>query len=214
LALFALSSLLLPATGRAHNGNPNFRSDIRKLVPAVAGVKVQVLNYDDRLLLTNASGRQVLVEGYEKEPYLRFDPGGLVQVNKRSPSYYLNQDRFGKSDVPPGAGKDAAPLWQTVSQSGRYEWHDHRIHWMSKSLPPEVKDKKAKTKIFNWRVPIEVGGKPASLTGTLYWDPENSTAPVGAFIGLGAFCVLAIGFVLVVRTRRRRPIVHKKGEVW
>jgi len=212
--LFALSSLLLPATGRAHNGNPNFRSDIRQRVPAVAGVKVQVLNYDDRLLLTNASGRQVLVEGYEKEPYLRFDPGGLVQVNKRSPSYYLNQDRFGKSQVPPGARKDAAPLWQTVSQSGRYEWHDHRIHWMSKELPPQVKDKDKPANILNWVVPMKIGNQDARLAGSLSWEPTSSSAPTAAFIALGGVAVASGVLILASRRVRRRRATRQRSEAW
>jgi hypothetical protein len=213
LVLFALS-LLLPAAGLAHNGNPNFRSDLRSLDPTLPGIKVEVLNYDDRLLLTNKSNRQVLVEGYEKEPYLRFDPGGLVVVNKRSPSFFLNQDRFGKSEVPPEAKRNAEPLWQTVSQSGRYEWHDHRIHWMSKELPPQVKNKDKPAKILNWVVPMKIGDQNAHLTGTLRWEPTDTSAPIGAFIALGGIALASGALILASRRVRRRRASMRRGEAW
>ena len=66
------------------------------------GVEIEVLNYDDRLLLTNKSDETVLVRGYEREPYIRISGDGTVQVNKRSPSFYLNEDRFAQVEVPGG----------------------------------------------------------------------------------------------------------------
>ena len=41
--------LALPAPVSAHKGSPNYRSTVRSVDPPVAGVDVQVLNYDDRL---------------------------------------------------------------------------------------------------------------------------------------------------------------------
>jgi hypothetical protein len=208
-------SLTLPsAVALAHKGNPNFRSDVGALVPAIPGVRVEVLNYDDRLLLTNTSGRDVAVQGYDREPYLRILADGTVQQNRRSPTLYLNEDRFAKVKVPPQADAKAPPQWQTVDKAGRFEWHDHRIHWMAKSLPPQVKDKGAKTKIFNWRVPMRVGGKRAAVTGTLYWQPESSSVPFGAILALGALCVLTLVLVLAVRARRQRPVIHEKAQAW
>ena len=44
---------------RAHGGNPNFRSEFESIQPAVPGMQVEVLNYDDRLLLINRTGKTV-----------------------------------------------------------------------------------------------------------------------------------------------------------
>src|SRR6185295_14068239 len=147
--------------------------------------------------------------GYDGEPYIRILADGTVQENRHSPAYYLNGDRFAEVDVPPQANAKAPPQWQTEDKTGRFEWHDHRIHWMSKALPTEVKDKKKETKIFDWRVPIRVGPKHAAITGTLYWKPDDSSAPVAAFVALGGFCVLVGIVVVAVRGRRRRVSVKE-----
>jgi hypothetical protein len=212
--LCVLSSLLLAVQAWAHSGNPNYRSEIRALVPAVPGIDVEVLNYDDRLLLTNKSSRTVLVLGYEKEPYIRIDGDGTVQVNKRSPSFYLNEDRFAQVEVPAEANERAAPLWQTISKTGRYEWHDHRIHWMSKETPPQVTDKDKPTKISDWKVPIQVGDQKANLTGTLRWEPSDSSIPAGAFIALGGVALASLVLISTSRRMRRRKRPAKRGEAW
>jgi hypothetical protein len=209
-----LSSLLVAVQAWAHSGNPNYRSEIRALVPAVPGIDVEVLNYDDRLLLTNKSSRTVLVRGYEKEPYIRIDGDGTVQVNKHSPSFYLNEDRFAQVEVPAEANEKAAPQWQTVSKTGRYEWHDHRIHWMSKETPPQVKDKDKPTKISDWRVPIQVGDQKANLTGALRWEPSDSSIPPAAFIALGGVALASLLLISTSRRMRRGKRPAKRGEAW
>ena len=215
-----LAVAALPAPALGHAGNPNFRSTLRGTTPPISGLHVEILNYDDRLLLVNGTGRDVLVRGYDGEPYARVLADGAVQVNKASPSYYLNEDRFGQVSVPPQANEKAAPRWDTLNRSGRFEWHDHRIHWMSKKLPPQVKDKSKQAKIFDWRVPIQVGSTRARLAGTLYWKPSPGGLPSAAVIALAAVVIGSVGFVEVVRRRRRgagggkqRPRASR-GDAW
>jgi hypothetical protein len=205
LLLIVPLSALSPAVAEAHKGSPHYRSTARLIQPPEPGLKVQVLNYDDRLQLINQTGRAVEVRGYGGEPYARLLPDGTVELNKRSPSYYLNEDRYGNITVPPEAKNDAPPEWQVLDKTGRFEWHDHRIHFMSKSLPNQVTDKKKRTKIFDWKVPIVVGGKPARIKGDLYWVPTaGGGLPRGALLALAVIVFSGIFYVEVVRRRRRR----------
>ena len=204
-----LAALLSP-NALAHGGNPDFRSEFRAIAPAVPGLEVQVLNYDDRLLLINRTGKTVLVRGYDREPYARLRSDGTVEVNRRSPSYYLNEERYGGTPVPETASADKPPQWSEVSRTGRFETHDHRIHWMSKgATPPQVKDEDKRTKVFDWRIPIEVGAQPAALTGTLFWEPSSGGGiPTAAIVALAALVLLTLAlFVMTrrVRARNRRP---------
>jgi MYXO-CTERM domain-containing protein len=211
----AAAALLLSAApaATAHQGNPNFRSIVDAVTPAVPGLKLQVLNYDDRFKLTNRSGRTVTVQGYNGEPYARVLADGTVEVNKSSPAYFLNDDRYADVKVPASADPEAAPQWSVVDRTGDLQWHDHRMHWMSKSLPPQVTDKSKRTKVFDYSIPLKVGGTPGAIKGTLVWQPPSSSAPVGMFVGLAVLGLLAIGGAALVRRRRAREPVET-AEAW
>ena len=212
LAVAATLPLAAPAAD-AHQGNPNFRSIVDAVTPAVPGLKLQVLNYDDRFELTNRSGQTVTVQGYNGEPYARVLADGTVEVNKRSPAYFLNDDRYADVKVPASADAKAPPQWSVIDRTGDLQWHDHRMHWMSKSLPPQVTDKSKRTKVFDYAIPLQVGHRPGRIAGTLMWEPQASSAPVGMFVGLGVLGLLAIGAVAVVRRRRARTPAEA-AEAW
>jgi hypothetical protein len=182
----------------------DYRSNITAITPRAPGLSLQVLEFADRLLLTNHTGRTVTVYGYQGEPYARVRASGAVEVNMRSPAYYLNQSFYGNVTVPASASPSAPPRWVLVDHTGQFEWHDHRIHWMSPLLPPEVKDKSKRTLVFDWQVPIEVGARKGAVDGQLFWTPESSKASVTVIV-LGVLIVVGgLLFVLVVRRRRSR----------
>jgi hypothetical protein len=203
VAAGALLALGAAPTATAHQGNPNYRSVIGRVTPAVPGIKLQVLNFDDRLALQNTSGKTIVIQGYNGEPYARVLANGTVEVNQRSPAYYLNTDRTADVKVPASANADAPPQWKLVDRSGHFEWHDHRVHYMGQGLPPQVKDTAKRTKVFAWQVPLQVGAAKGDIAGTLYWQPKpGGGAPVGAIAALLAIVVLGAGVVAIVRRRR------------
>jgi hypothetical protein len=213
-ALTALCALAPPAL--AHEGNPNYRSQVRAISPPVEGLDAEVLNFDDRIELRNDSGETVVVEGYRDEPYLRFEPDGTVQVNQRSPTTYLNEDRFAKVEVPDTADPKAAPEWQTVARNGRYDWHDHRIHWMSTTPPERVRDDESRRiKVFDWRLPVTAGGVPATISGSLTWlGKDGGGFPMGAALSLLVAALAGVTLVAVVRRKRRAGTGQPKAEAW
>jgi hypothetical protein len=234
LVVAALGALVLALVAAAHaqsvsqpnptreSGNPindqgssyNYRSYITHITPNVPGLNLQVLEFADRLVLTNRTGATITVDGYEGEPYARVRADGTVEVNTRSPAYYLNQNFYGNVTVPASASASATPRWTVLDRTGEFEWHDHRIHWMSPIAPPQVKDRGRRTKIFDWRVPLRVGSRPATVSGELFWVPEEGTkAPAGAIVALVAIVSLSIGLVLFVRRRRAR-MPSRETEAW
>jgi hypothetical protein len=201
----ACLALCLAAPALAQEPIKNLHSDLRAIRPPVPGLALQVVQGDRYLDLGNTSGGTVLVKGYDYEPYLRFLPNRIVQVNLRSPTKYVNEDRFGLTPVPAQADSKAAPKWRTVSTNGRYRWFDHRIHFMSKGIPPQVKDRGRRTKIFDWRVPMVVDGRAVHALGTLTWVPSSSSgAPVALIVGLIALAVLLTVALVAFLLRRRR----------
>lgn len=201
LALAALVAALCVSVGEAHLGNSNYRDVIDRVTPGVAGISVQVLNFDNNLAVDNRSGKAVVIYGYTGDQYARLLPDGTVQVNHRSPAFYLNDDRYATTAVPPGASAQAPPQWVTLDKTGRFEWHDHRIHLFTTATPKTVTDKSKTTKIFAWTVPITVGGQSGAIAGTLFWHGQSSGFPIWALVSLIA---VALGGAAIVRRARRR----------
>jgi hypothetical protein len=215
-AAAALAVLCVAAPAAlAHEGNPNYRSEVRAIAPALPGLDARVLNYDDAIELVYDGERPLVVEGYRGEPYLRFNPDGLVEVNRRSPAAYLNEDRFAEVELPDRADHRARPNWATVAENGRYDWHDHRIHWMGEgTLPPQVEDEGERTRVFGWEIPMASGGRPVVVRGRLTWlGKEEDGFPVAAGLTLGGALVGGALLVVVVRTRRSRAGAATK-EAW
>lgn len=138
-AVVALVCLLLWAGPVAADppGPTDYRSTVVGIEPDPGGaVSARLIGGDSFFELTVASGTEVTVLGYQGEPFVRFNPDGTVDRNERSPSRWLNDDRFGDRPVPTEATADAEADWQPVADDGTYAWHDHRAHWMSPSHPP------------------------------------------------------------------------------
>jgi hypothetical protein len=217
ICVAGVAALLIGAPAAlAHQGNPHYRSVVKQVTPAVPGLSLSVLNYDDRLSLHNASGKEIVVDDYQGKPYVRALPNGVVQVNTNSQAYYLNVDRYGQVAVPKGLG--AQPSWKVVNRDGRYDWHDHRIHWMSQSDPPGLKNKHQRQFIDAWTVPISVSGHRGAIRGTLTWVPlPNAPLPVGAIFAFAGLVIVLLIAVFVVRRRREGTAASKSepvAEAW
>ncbi|MGA9875061.1 MAG: hypothetical protein WBQ21_04560 [Solirubrobacteraceae bacterium] len=180
----------------------DYRSYITSVTPKVRGLSLEVLEFADRILLRNNTGKTVTIYGYSGEPYARVQPNGTTEQNVRSPAVYLNTNFYADVTVPASASASDTPKWAVVDRTGQFEWHDHRIHWMSPVTPPQVTDKSKRTKIFDWSVPIAVGAQKGAIDGELYWVPENSKAPTAAIVVFVLIIALALAFVVWMRRRR------------
>jgi hypothetical protein len=217
-ALGALAALAVAApVASAHQGNPNMESIITGVTPKTPGISLQVLNRDDRFELTNHSKQDVLLLGYQDEPYARVLADGTVEQNVNSPAYYLNDDRYANAEVPPTATAKATPRWKVLDRTGSFQWHDHRMHYMGKGTPPSVKDKAQRQKIQDYTIPISIGSTKGAITGAYWWSPQKDGGPpTGAIVAL-ILIVLAGGAAIVVTRRRRArggPSDTHPAEAW
>lgn len=166
---FWLASFTRVESVLAHgSGSSEYLSSVTAV--GMPGVTAYILFQDDYLFVQVTNATEVTVEGYQGEPYARIGPAGVF-LNRRSPAYFLNQDRFVSGSIPDSADPYAEPEWEQVSSSPYYSWHDHRIHWMSDARPPSVEDDPSERQvIFEWSVPI-VGAQPSAIEGKLEWVP-------------------------------------------
>jgi hypothetical protein len=179
----------------------NYRTTLRSVTPRIAKVHVRVVDLGNKLELTNRKAIDVVVLGYDGEPYLRVGPNGVYE-NLRSPATYLNRTRTGTTPVPAIARKSRAsspPRWHRVSSGHTAIWHDHRIHWMGAAPPAAVQRDPASFHRITarWVVPMRVDGRPVAITGRLDWVPGPSGWPWLPVI-LGS---IAVGFAAASRKR-------------
>jgi hypothetical protein len=142
------------------------------------------------------------VIGYQGEPYLRFGADGTVHQNERSPSRWLNDDRYGEAVVPPDADRDADPDWVVVTTSGSYAWHDHRTHWMNTARPPGASPGDT---VLEAVVPLLVDGDPVDihvrsilLNGPSPLPATSAGAVVAVLLAVGWWCWGRRGLLVVV----------------
>ena len=179
-----LAVLAGPPAALGDAGSPNYSSRLTSLAPKVKGLSVRVVDGDDAIELRNQTGLNVMVPGYENEPYLRFLVNGRVEVNVNSPAKYLNEERYAGVTVPKTASAKAKPSWALIAQGGSYTWHEHRVHWMSTDRPPKVEASGGGKleKVFDWVVPLSVGGDRVKASGTLWWVPTAQLKRADALI--------------------------------
>ena len=174
IILLALGLVVLAAGPAAADAAApsDFRSEVTGIVPATDGVDARTRGGDAFLELSVDGGITVIVEGYEGEPYLRFQPDGAVERNRLSSATYLNDDREGGGTIPPeaqAAEPGTPPEWERVASGGTYAWHDHRTHWMDEASPDVDRGSSVGGAYDPWRVPIVVDGAPAEVQGTLVY---------------------------------------------
>jgi hypothetical protein len=214
----ALASLVLASPALAHPRAKGyargFQSKILSVRPEVVGLEITVVDSDDRLRISNTSGTELVVLGYDGEPYLRIGPDGVYR-NERSPAAYLNRDRFARVAVPLKADPGAAPEWRHVSPRPAWQWHDHRIQWMGAGPPAQVRDApRRRHAIFDWQVPGRLGGRPLAIAGRLDYVPPSDGGTSSAVIALvaitGVAAAVAFG-LLLVRLKRGEEAAAQTG---
>ncbi len=167
------------AVALAHQGNPHYRSVVKTVSPNIPGVQVIVLNFDDRLLLHNTSGKDITIFDYQNKPYAQVNArrhgqdqhrlGGLLP--QRGPD-------SGTTTVPPNLPQDPAS-GRSSRAAGASSGTTIACTGWAPATRPDLKDKSVTTKIDDWTVPVEVGGQKGKIAGTLTWVPlDQGSLPV------------------------------------
>lgn len=203
-----VAAVLAPAVHAHGDGAAQgYASSVTAVLPAMPSLSATVRDGDDRLELKVSGDHVVVIEGYEGEPYLRFTPAGVFR-NTHSPATYLNEDRYATAKVPPQADAGVSPRWEQVAIGGRpYDWHDHRIHWMSERYPPVVQAARDKAHhILDWVVTGSVDGAPLSIRGRLdYAPPPGQRFPRTLLVPLALLTMAAVALPLVRRRHAAAP---------
>jgi hypothetical protein len=160
--VFAAATFLSATPASAHTGAgpaaTDYRTTLGSLSPPVAGLEVRVVDAGNRLELRDDTARQVVVLGYQGEPWYRIDSSGFF-INANSPN-------------------TGPPLWKRIGGCCLARWHDHRIHAPSVLTHALAQLHPRRTDITQgWVVPMLVAGQPVQVSGTLQWVPAPNPWP-------------------------------------
>ncbi len=173
-------------------------SIIRSVTPEPRGaISVSIVG-GDTFVRVKSNGAAVQIPGYENEPYLKIDANGIVSVNERSISSFVNSTRYGATQLP-DITSPAPAVWRVVARDGTAIWHDHRSHWMSAKRPAVIDSEGT---VLNWQIPIIVNGTTTVIAGTLYLQRSAS-----AWWWLLGIPLLLIAAVATSLQRQRSAVV-------
>jgi hypothetical protein len=224
----ATAATTLGAPARVHAdpaGPTDYRSEVTEVVPPTDAVTIGIVGGDSFVSISVDAGTEVVVLGYEAEPYLLIDTGGQVFENQRSPAASYNEARFGGT-VPPDADPTADPVWQQVGTGGQWAWHDHRAHRMETFAPVNVT---RGSPVLDAVVPLVVDGSRVDVHIMSTWMPAPSPWPgvlgalvaatmlaglvrlLGIHLGLGAALTMAAVLALVAGAVQFRSLPAATG---
>jgi hypothetical protein len=199
VAGLAAAALVAPATAFAHGRGPvvavSDQARITRIRPVDPPFSARVIDGDQGLWLRLASRRELIVLGVAGEPLLRFDGAG-VYVNRYSPTAQI--DQIARTAITPRFDPKTPPSWKKLSSGQSYRWHDHRLH----ALAPLGGSGPARA-LGTWTIPLRLDGKPAALTGELWYVP-----PPRLLLWLAIPIFVFAGSLATIRARRQRLVEH------
>ena len=167
-------------------------SVIESITPALpAGVAVDIVG-SDTFFRVRSVGHDVMITGYQNEPYMHITTTGDVFVNDGSQTTLINGNRYGNVDTSAFV-ESPNPVWRKIATNGTAMWHDHRVHWMSPKRPAPIDTIGT---VVEWKVPFSVDGVATTVSGTLFLREKASV-----LWWLAGFVALLCAVVLSVRRR-------------
>ncbi len=201
--------LLVPSVAFGHGAeDENYRTTIISMEPEGLPVDVRMTKGDE-IRFENKGTEDLVLCGYdteECEEWVKIGPEGVF-VDQHSRAYFSNAEQDQLGDVPEGAGT-GAPRFERVREAPAfYAYHDHRVHWMGRALPPGVDDTDPDAqKVMDGEVEFRYGDTPGTVKvrvdyvgGQTWWQRygEQLVVAAGIIVMVGVFAVDA------VRRRRR-----------
>jgi hypothetical protein len=168
------------------------RARVLGVEPEVDGLQVRIVDAGRRVELRNDSGADVVVLGYDGEPYLRVGPGGAWR-NRYSPATFWNARADTVGRLPDAFDAARAPEWDRLGDAPVVRWHDHRLHWQGAA--PDVDA--PRRVLATWTVALRRGGHEIVVRGDILHEPPPAPL-VPAALAVG----VALALVAAGRTRR------------
>jgi hypothetical protein len=201
--------LLVPAAASGHGvEDDKYRTTILSIEPEGLPVDVR-MSKGDEIRFENKGDEDLMLCGYDSaecEEWVKIGPDGVF-VDKNSKAYFSNAEEDQLGDVPADAG-EGAPQFERVREAPAfYAYHDHRVHWMGRALPPGVDDSDPDAqKVMDGEVAFRYGDTPGIVKVRVdYVGGQTWVQRYGEqLIVAGGILVMVVVFALDAIRRRRR----------
>jgi hypothetical protein len=186
LAVIALTSLAPTTPAHAHAVTgvkpTNYRSEIAGISgpsDALDTLDVRLLDLGRRIELVNRGRVDIVVLGYDGEPWLRVGPEGVFE-NEYSNSAYQERQRPGRvSDPPPDPARAAGPpRWRRTGDGEALRWRDRRTRHDGPA--PDAVQRAPDDRhlvVPRWTVELERGDDRLAIAGRIVYVPPPSVLP-------------------------------------
>lgn len=157
-----------PAAQAHGESSPFIRAVVDRVDPPAAGLSITTFQATATLLqVRNHTPRDLEVLSDRGEPFLRIGRDGVF-ANVSSREWYAsgNPDGAVALDVRTGG----PPRWARVSADPGSSWFDHRLHPRTLTAVPPPTERRT-VRLFDWTVPVRIGGWPAAVEGSVEWSP-------------------------------------------
>jgi len=217
-ALVAAVALWCVPAAHAHGeASPFIRTVVDRVAPPAPGISVTTSQATATVLqVRNETTRELEVLSDRDEPFIRIGRGGVF-ANVSSPEWFASGNPDGV--IAPQARTGGPPRWVRVSADPGWSWFDHRLHPRTLTAVPPPTERRA-VRLFDWTVPVRLGGQPARVHGHVEWRPVLGAA-VPALINrpapsAGVRVSVAPGAVpgIFLASTGRRPVtvIGREGE--
>ena len=179
----------------------DYKSEVVAVSPSLPGVRVRLLDLGNRVELTNTGSVDVVVLGYNNEPYLRVGPGGVFE-NSRSPSVALNKvtatTAATTTTTVPSQNTAALtpPSWRRTGGGRSVRWRDRRTRWEG-AAPPAVSAAPGATQVVTpqWLIGLRRGDVDATVFGRITYVPGPSPVPWLLISGVLLLAIVGCGLL-------------------
>ena len=132
-------SVIVPAVASGHGSEDElYRTTILSIEPEGLPIDVSMTKGDE-IRFENQGDEDLVLCGYEAdtcEEWVRIGADGVF-VDTNSKAYFSNAEDDQLGEVPDDAGSKQE--FERVREAPAfYTYHDHRVHWMGRALPPGI----------------------------------------------------------------------------
>jgi hypothetical protein len=173
LAATVISCVLASTPAQAHEGPLGDGGPFRVEIASGLPEQIDARFGNGEIELHVSAGTEIVVIGYEREPFAKIDAEGNMFGNLNSPTWWMTLDK-GHGSAPRGLDL-SQPNWEWVRAGGSLQYHDHRVHYMVSSIDESLHQG---GQVFDFALPFIVDGAEVSVTGAMVFDPTLD--PAGA----------------------------------